>query len=54
VRYTADELVQGIARAIKAKDFAAVRDLLHALAVVSPRDAQTVVDAIDTARFLSD
>ena len=44
---TAEQLMDGIARALKAQDFEAVVALLHALAVVDPASAETICETIE-------
>lgn len=44
--YTADQIEQGIASAIKAHDFPAVVSLLKMLAVRDPRRAEVVYEAM--------
>lgn len=43
---TADDLTTGIANAIQANDLGAVRDMLHALALIDPHRAQFIYDAL--------
>jgi hypothetical protein len=47
--YTIDQLLDAIAAALKAGDMPAAADLLRALAVQSPEDAQAVVDMLEFA-----
>lgn len=48
--YSAAQLMAGISAALKAGDMPAVVDLLHLLAVESPRDAALIVDTIEALR----
>ena len=48
--YSAAQIMAAISAAMKAGDMQAVVDLLHMLAVVSPRDAQVILDAIELTR----
>lgn len=45
--YTADQLTEGIANALHAKNFQAVHDFLLALAFKDPHRAQLVLDTIN-------
>ena len=45
-RWTADELVEGVGRAIAAHDFPAVEKLIHLLASVDPDQAAQVLATI--------
>lgn len=47
IPYSADQLTEGITRALKAGDAEAVYDFLRVLAVVNPRRAQDVMDTIE-------
>lgn len=51
--YTPDQLIDGIARAIKATDWDGVTGLLRRLAVIAPDRAQAVLDTIDLGVTLS-
>ena len=44
--YTAEQITQGIAEAIKARDFPAVVSLLKMLAVRDPRQAEVVYESM--------
>ncbi len=44
---TSEQLMEGIARALKARDFPAAVALLHVLAVVDPASAETICEAIE-------
>lgn len=44
---TAEQLMDGIARALKAHDFEAAVALLHALAVVDPASAEIIYETIE-------
>lgn len=47
--YTSEQLLDGIAKALKARDFPAVAALLKMLAVKDPAAAETVYDVITAA-----
>jgi hypothetical protein len=47
--YTTDQLLAALDLALKARDMPAVADLLRALAVQSPHDAQAVMDMLEIA-----
>lgn len=44
--YSTAQYLGAISVALRAEDMRAVVDLLHGLAVVSPRDAQMILDAL--------
>lgn len=48
---TAEDLTTGISNAIKARDFEAVVDMLHALAWVDPYRAQDIYDLLARTTF---
>lgn len=53
VALTTGQLLQGIGRALEARDMPAVADLLRVLAMQSPGDAQFVLDALAVAERLN-
>ena len=50
---TSDQLLAGIHRALKARDFEGVAALLRILAVQDPHAAQAVLDALSIAQAVS-
>lgn len=46
IPWTADELTEGVHRALKARDMEAVADFLRVLAMVDPARAQDVYDTL--------
>ncbi len=54
VPFTADQLTEGITRALKAGDAEAVYDFLRVLAVVDPRRAQDVMDMIEVGLTIAE
>lgn len=49
IPWTADQLTQGIAKAIEVHDFEAVADLLRILTTVDPHRAETILATINRA-----
>jgi len=47
IPWTAEQLTESIAKALKARNFEAVTDLLRLLAVVDPSRAQDILDMIN-------
>jgi SOS-response transcriptional repressor LexA len=46
---TREELLDAVERALEARDMPAVAELVRALALVSPTDAQAILDALALA-----
>lgn len=54
IPWTADQLTEGIANALAARDFEAVEDFLRLLAVVDPEQAQSVMNTMKFGMALSE
>jgi hypothetical protein len=54
IPFTADQLTEGIHRAIKARDMEAVADFLRVLAVVDPQRAQDVYDTLQLGLVIAE
>jgi hypothetical protein len=51
--YTTEQLLDGVHRALEARDMEAVAALLRRLAVQSPHDAQAVLDMLEFAKVVT-
>jgi hypothetical protein len=54
IPWTADQLTEGVHRALQARDMEAVADFLRVLAAVDPQRAQDVYDTIQAGLVIAE
>jgi hypothetical protein len=54
IPFTADQLTEGVRRALQARDMEAVADFLRVLAAVDPRRAQDVQDTLELGLVIAE